>query len=205
VVLTLQRLGERAVGGWRADGQRSRGDVARDDGATGDEAALAECHPWQYRRVRPDGDVVLDGRTHEAHVDAHRVRVVREHGVRTDEHVVAEHRLRWEVHARLEADSRADLDVAVDDGVRPDDHLVTQVTVFSHEDVVPGPQPVADTDVVVDDRPRPDHGVGPDGRRPGVRRVAAADGDAGFEPTARTERDPLGVDAGPLAASLLGY
>ncbi|APE95107.1 transferase [Halodesulfurarchaeum formicicum] len=167
--------------GRHPESEPTRRDVLCDDRTGGDERSLADGYVRQHSRVRPDGDVVLEGRSRQVDVLPERVGIVREDRIRAEEHPVTDLALRRDVHAGLNAYLGADLDPAVQHRLRPEDDVVTDGRVFTYHRVVARREPGPDIDVTVDGRPGPDGRFRTDDSGLGGVIVHVADGRTGVD------------------------
>ena len=109
-----------------------RTNVVSDDGASADEAALAQSHTANDRCVRAHGDTFFDPRFHRCPVGVATARreIIGQHGVWTKKHVVCY------VHVLPDADAVFDRDVVADGDAALDVSVIADVAVRADNHVL---------------------------------------------------------------------
>lgn len=118
--------------------ERSRRNVACDDGAGCDERLLPYLDAWCEDCAAPNAAGATQGRTRRRGVGAvagHRVVICRNHAG-PDEHVVLDDRERGQVNIRLHAHACADLHVVIDDAAATDYRACADRCSLPHERLV---------------------------------------------------------------------
>jgi hypothetical protein len=120
--------------------------VLRDDSARAHHGARADAHAGQQHRAGTNRRAALDPRRHRLRLilSAARVLVVRERGVRPDEHVIGDSQPVPQLHAALDRHAIADDDVVLDEDVIAD--VAVAADLRARKDVRKGPDACAGSD-----------------------------------------------------------